>query len=89
MNLGRVFGNVVKFPAIGIQVIQPGGIVKVLVALFISPVLGLIAGFIITRLTLLLARNASPGINWFFRRAQYGARAALEPGSQPERPALL
>lgn len=61
----------------GIETVQWGGLIKVLLGLFISPVLGLIAGFLITRLTLFLARNSRPSINIFFKRAQILTGVAL------------
>ncbi|NOZ73670.1 MAG: inorganic phosphate transporter [Chloroflexi bacterium] len=39
-------------------------------ALFVSPLLGFIAGWFLLKLTLLLARNATPKINRTFNRAQ-------------------
>lgn len=54
----------------GFASIQLGGLEKVLIALFISPLLGLVAGFVITRLVFFLAWNAHPRINYFFKRAQ-------------------
>ncbi len=61
----------------GLETVQWGGLIKVLLGLFISPVLGLIAGFLITRLTLFLARNSRPSINIFFKRAQILTGVAL------------
>ena len=61
----------------GIGAVQWEGLVKVLVGLFVSPILGLVAGFLFTRLTLFLARNARPSINWFFKRAQIVTGVAL------------
>ena len=43
---------------------------SVLLALFLSPVLGLLAGWLTMRLVLFLARGATPRINSFFKRAQ-------------------
>lgn len=67
----------------GVGAVQWKGLITVLVGLFISPVLGLIAGFLFTRLTLFLARNARPSINWFFKRAQIftGVSLALSHGA--------
>jgi PiT family inorganic phosphate transporter len=68
---------------LGLGAIQIGGLAKILVALFISPVLGLLAGFIITRLTYFLAQKSRPNINVFFRRAQVvtGIGLALSHGA--------
>ncbi|NMB90134.1 MAG: inorganic phosphate transporter [Chloroflexi bacterium] len=54
----------------GPALIRPEGLLKVLLALFISPVLGLVVGFLLTRLIFFLARNASNRINWFFKHGQ-------------------
>ncbi len=66
--VGGFVGAVAVGPGIG--ALHLDGIAKVLLALFSAPVLGLVAGFLITRLTYFLARKATPKINWFFRRAQ-------------------
>jgi len=54
----------------GLHVIQMGGMVKTLIALFLSPVLGLLVGWIVLKVTMFLSRGASPAINNFFRRIQ-------------------
>jgi inorganic phosphate transporter, PiT family len=68
---------------LGLGVIQMDGLVKILISLFISPVLGLAAGFVITRLTYFMARRTRPSINWFFRRGQIltGVALALSHGA--------
>ncbi len=47
------------------------GLYKVLIALFTSPVIGFVIGFIVLRLLYFLAQNATPNINNFFRRGQF------------------
>jgi PiT family inorganic phosphate transporter len=54
----------------GLSVIIPSGLLRVLAALFFSPILGLAAGFIVMRIVMFLIRGATPGINSFFRRSQ-------------------
>ena len=54
----------------GIDAIQSGGLIKVVTFLLVSPVIGLVAGYLLMHLTLFLARGASPGINRFFKQAQ-------------------
>ncbi len=61
----------------GLGAIQINGLGKVVVALFTSPIVGLIAGYLITKLIFFLARNASPRINWFFKRFQIVTGVAL------------
>jgi PiT family inorganic phosphate transporter len=54
----------------GLDAIQSGGLIKVSIALFLSPVLGILMGYLLMNLTLFLVRGASPRVNWFFKRAQ-------------------
>ncbi len=54
----------------GLGVVQIPGLVKILLALLLSPPLGLLAGFLVMRLTLWLVRGASPKVNSVFRRLQ-------------------
>lgn len=54
----------------GLDAIQSGGLIKVSVALFLSPVLGILAGYLLMNLTLFLVRGATPRVNRFFKRAQ-------------------
>ena len=61
----------------GFSAIQRGGLIKILVALFISPPLGFAAGFLLMRLILLLARSATPRVNDWFREGQLLTSVAL------------
>jgi PiT family inorganic phosphate transporter len=61
----------------GLLAINPRGLGKVLLALFISPIIGLVAGYLFTKLVFWLARGASPRINWFFKRSQIFTSLAL------------
>jgi PiT family inorganic phosphate transporter len=54
----------------GVRVVQIDGLTKIMIALLISPVLGLLVGFTVMKLTLWLARKAPPSVNTGFRRAQ-------------------
>jgi len=54
----------------GLSVIQLAGLGKVLLALAISPPLGLIVGYLTMKLVLFLARGATPKINGFFKQSQ-------------------
>ncbi len=67
----------------GFQIVEMDGLIKVLVALFISPPLGMLAGYLVTKLTYLAASKASPHINGFFRNAQIvtGVTLALSHGA--------
>ncbi|MBI3164796.1 MAG: inorganic phosphate transporter [Anaerolineales bacterium] len=53
------------------------GLYRVLIALFTSPVIGFVIGFIVLRLIYFLSQNATPGINNFFRRGQFLTAVSL------------
>jgi PiT family inorganic phosphate transporter len=61
----------------GLSVIQLAGLGKVLLALAISPPLGLIVGYLTMKLVLFLARGATPKINGFFKQSQIVTAVAL------------
>jgi len=63
--------------AYGIEAIQLRGLLKIVAALLLSPPIGLFGGYLLMKLTLFLARGASPRINWFFKRAQILTALAL------------
>ncbi len=67
-----LIGGIVGAVAVGegFDAIRSGGLIKVSVALFISPVLGILFGYLLMNLTLFLARGATPRINRFFKQAQ-------------------
>ncbi len=54
----------------GTSAIHMRGLIKVLVALFLSPFLGAIVGWLIMRITTFAARGAKPSINTFFKQIQ-------------------
>ncbi|GAB4433826.1 MAG: inorganic phosphate transporter [Anaerolineales bacterium] len=55
----------------GFEAIKLSGLYKVLIALFTSPLIGFLIGFMLLRLIFFLAQNATPRINIFFKRAQF------------------
>ena len=61
----------------GFSAIQFSGLDKVLFSLFASPLIGFVGGFLFIRLVFLLSRNATPRINWFFKRSQILTAIAL------------
>lgn len=61
----------------GISVVQVPGLVKILLALFISPPLGFVIGFLFMRLTLWSVRNATPRVNDTFKRIQIATLIGL------------
>ena len=66
--VGGIVGAVIV--ASGLGAIQSGGLTTVLVALFLSPILGILIGYLLMKLTLFLVRGATPRINIFFKQAQ-------------------
>ena len=69
--IGGIVGAAVV--AKGVNAILVDGLVKVLVALFISPPLGMIAGFLVMKLTLGIGSSlgVTPTVNNVFRRGQW------------------
>jgi PiT family inorganic phosphate transporter len=61
----------------GWQAIELSGLQKILVALFISPIIGLIFGYLILRFILILSWNATPRINVVFKNSQLITAVAL------------
>ena len=61
----------------GWQAIQIHGMEKILIALFLSPLIGFLFGYFVLRLTLLMGWNATPKINGFFKRSQIVTALAL------------
>lgn len=66
--IGGLIGAVVM--AAGFRVIIWSGVVKVLIALFASPIVGFIAGIIIANLVFLFSWKSSPKINGVFKKLQ-------------------
>jgi inorganic phosphate transporter, PiT family len=73
--IGGFIGAVVI--AAGWQAIHRQGIEKILIALFTSPIIGFVIGYIVLRLVILLSWNASPHVNTFFKRSQVLTALAL------------
>lgn len=61
----------------GWGVVKMAGLIKVLVALTTSPIIGLTVGFIVMKITLFLARPFPPSINGFFKQSQLVTALAL------------
>jgi PiT family inorganic phosphate transporter len=61
----------------GIQAIQLEGLTRIVVALLLSPILGLAFGYAVMFVTLFFSRNATPKVNNIFRRIQYGTLIGL------------
>lgn len=61
----------------GANAILLPGLVKILIALFTSPILGLLFGYLFLRLGFLICWNSTPRVNTFFKRGQLATSLAL------------
>jgi PiT family inorganic phosphate transporter len=61
----------------GFSAVQSAGLLKILAALFLSPILGLLVGFFLMQAVQAAFRNASQAINLFFKRMQILTALAL------------
>lgn len=61
----------------GLGTVRLAGLGRVLISLFLSPLLGLAVGYVVMRATLFLARGASPRVNPLFRRLQWATSVGL------------
>jgi PiT family inorganic phosphate transporter len=66
--IGGLIGAVVI--GAGWQAIIPSGLLKILLTLFLSPIIGFIFGFIVLRVLFLICWNASPRVSKTFNRGQ-------------------
>jgi inorganic phosphate transporter, PiT family len=73
--VGGFIGAVVM--GAGWKAIQIPGVMKIMIALFTSPFIGFVFGFVILRLIILLSWNAKPSINEYFKRSQIVTALAL------------
>ena len=65
---GGILGAV--FAGADLQALHSAGMIKILVGLMISPVLGFIVSYFVTKLVYILSFKATPSINNQFRKAQ-------------------
>jgi PiT family inorganic phosphate transporter len=61
----------------GLQAIQLDGLTKIVIALLLSPILGLAVGYGVMFVTLFASRGATPKVNNSFRKIQYGTVIGL------------
>jgi PiT family inorganic phosphate transporter len=54
----------------GPRAIVTGGLLKVVLPLFLAPIIGLGAGFVMMRIFIFASRNAKPRVNYLFKRLQ-------------------
>jgi PiT family inorganic phosphate transporter len=73
--IGGIVGAVSA--AAGAQAIQVGGLLKILISLFASPVIGFVFGFVTLKIILALCMNSTPRINEFFKKSQLITALAL------------
>ncbi len=73
--IGGLVGAV--YSGVGVGAIKFAGLNIVLIALFTSPLIGFLVGFILTRVIYFLVRGASPSINELFKRSQLLTAIAL------------
>ncbi|TFG48617.1 MAG: inorganic phosphate transporter, partial [Anaerolineales bacterium] len=73
--IGGFIGAVVM--GAGWQAILLPGLEKILIALFASPIIGFVFGYLILRFVMMLSWNATPKINTFFKRSQLVTALAL------------
>ncbi len=69
--IGAVWGGV------GFDALVWTGLTKVLVALFFSPIIGMVGGYVMIKLLFFLGRAATPHINIWFQRGQLVSSATL------------
>ena len=53
-----------------LAIVNASGLIKIAIALFLSPIAGLIVGYIVMKITLFLVRGATPKVSHLFRRFQ-------------------
>ena len=73
--IGGIIGAVIM--GAGWRAIQLGGLKKILIALFTSPIIGFVIGFFLLKVVLILSWNATPRINDLFKRGQLVTALAL------------
>jgi PiT family inorganic phosphate transporter len=61
----------------GVDAILMPGLIKILITLLVSPLVGFVAGQLVMRFFLFALRNATPGINVLFKRGQIVTALAL------------
>jgi inorganic phosphate transporter, PiT family len=61
----------------GVQAIQMAGLLKILISLFASPIIGFVFGFIVLKIIYALCVDSTPHVNNFFKRSQLVTALAL------------
>lgn len=73
--IGGLLGAVTTHAGVG--AVEMDGLFRILLFLFVSPIIGFLVGYYILRLTLHLSYNATPRINELFKRFQIPTAFAL------------
>jgi PiT family inorganic phosphate transporter len=73
--IGGLIGAVVM--SNGWHAVYLNGIIKVLIILFTSPLIGLIVGYLVTKLVILASWKATPRVNEVFKKGQVATSVAL------------
>ncbi len=61
----------------GMQAVQAGGLLKILISLFASPIIGFVFGFITLKVIFALCADSTPRVNRFFKKSQLITALAL------------
>lgn len=74
-----LIGGIVGAGAVGygVEALRISGLATVVIALFISPLLGLVMGFLVTRIALFVGRSLTPHANLWLKRGQWGTAFLL------------
>jgi len=73
--IGGIIGAIVI--SVGFQELELAGILKIFLTLFISPIIGFLAGWLVANIVTLLSWKATPKINVTFKRLQVVTSLAL------------
>jgi PiT family inorganic phosphate transporter len=77
--IGGLIGAVAM--GVGIQEIHLAGVIKVIVFLFISPVIGFLVGMLVADLVYMASWKSTPRVNGFFKKLEIVASLGLAMGS--------
>jgi PiT family inorganic phosphate transporter len=73
--IGGIVGAVSA--GVGVHAVQMGGLLKILISLFASPIIGFLFGYIALKVIFALCVNSTPRINRFFKKSQIVTALAL------------
>jgi PiT family inorganic phosphate transporter len=73
--IGGIVGAVSA--GVGVHAVQVGGLLKILISLFASPIIGFVFGYVTLRIIFALCINSTPRVNRFFKKSQIITALAL------------